>query len=206
MARRQIRDLIGRSICIALLIMFVYVVSESRLHGAVDVGALQLTATLDRTHLSEGETITMVGVVRNVSGQALAIRRHPRPYDTEYVSVERDDGSVLATYLTTVFGVLGPTQMQVQVLQPGDEHTIRVSGTLRHMTIPDIKKGGGASVGGLFLDFKYSHVHVPAPGEYLVRFVYEEPRTLHDELLQSQGIANFWTGRLVSEPVTILIK
>lgn len=161
---------------------------------------------INNREISRSDKLRVAAIIRNTGSAPLYIENRPHPYAVTHIKMYDATGMELRSYLTIIFEIAPPRKEDFVDLRPDDEISMSFVGTLQRRTIPDIRKGEGATVEGLFLDFGASSILLPKNGTYDLTFELESRKDFAESIEEQFGLHNVWHGKLVSKPVQITIS
>jgi hypothetical protein len=168
--------------------------------------SLSISVSVDKSVLSVGDRVQIVGVLRNIASHRFLLYARPAVYPTAHVRIRTRDGTVLREYVKIIYDVRRDSVEDFVEMKPGSEVRMAFAATVRRESIPDVARGGDSVVRGLFLDFESSAILLPGKGEYALSFHFEQPRQLSETQEKEFGIRSVWYGSVASEPLSITVR
>lgn len=167
--------------------------------------SLEVAVRLDKREWMIGDRITITAVIRNMSPERLTFSPMVSFYPIADLRMFTNDETPLDSLIKIHIQMSHPTRANFVNLNPGQEITRTFEATLRE-TVQDFQTRGYPMLQGLFLDFGNSAITMPGRGKYRLRFQREQSQQLSEEQEKQFGLDNIWHGKLVSDPVDIVVR
>jgi len=167
---------------------------------------LAVSVSVSKSQLTVGDSIKTSAVIKNISSESFYFEIRAYPHTIGHIKLFANGDTPLRHYIKIMFSLRPPSRSDFLELKPGDEVTMSFPATLREEAIRDIHTEGHPTVHGLFLDFGNSSILIPGKGKYGLRFQLEHDKEWGEEARKRFGLPNLWHGKLVSNPVYIVVR
>lgn len=168
---------------------------------------LSITVVVSKPQLTTGDRLTITATIRNISSETFHFMATPDPYPTAHVKLfSVGDTRPLHSYITSIFEIAPLSRRDFVELHPGDQVTMSFGAELRQEAIHDRERKGHPVVRGLFLVFQHSSILIPSKGTYALRFQIRTGEIVSREAQEKFDIRDVWTGKVVSDPVEIVVR